>query len=88
MSVKLLKEPVIHKDVFDRIITEGSTVAFPQSNSLAIGVVGKCTAKMVRVHPIGKHRGWRPAEGYLKYAHELVTVEGKDVTMYLLRNSV
>jgi hypothetical protein len=43
---------------------------------------------MVRVHPIGKHRGWRPAEGYLKYAHELVTVEGKDVTMYLLRNSV
>ena len=80
------KEKVIpvHKDIFGREISEGSTVAFPHANSLYIGTVGKCTAKMVRVHALS---GWRSKEGHLKYARELVTVSGPDVTMYILKNS-
>jgi hypothetical protein len=85
MTAKKTAEPTVHKDIFGRVIAEGSYVAFPHSNSLYIGTVGKCTAKMVRVHPVSK--SYRSSSGYLKYATELVTVEGKDVTMYILKNS-
>lgn len=83
MTAKKTAEPLVHKDIFGRLIEEGSYVAFPHSNSLYIGTVGKCTAKMVRVYPIS-HRSSR---GYLKYARELVTVAGTDVTFYVLKNS-
>lgn len=79
-------EITIHRDIFGREIAEGSTVAFPHQNSLHIGTVGKCTPKMVRVHALISSR-WRNSKGYLKYARELVTVSGPDVTMYILRNS-
>jgi len=87
MSAVKIKQQPVHKDIFGRVIQEGSTVAFPQSNTLMIGTVGKCTAKKVRVHPVGGTSGWYAREGHLKYAHELVNVEGKDVTMYILKNS-
>ena len=80
------KEIPIHRDIFGREIVEGSTVAFSHRNSLHIGTVGKCTPKMVRVHALSSAK-WQPSAGYLKYARELVTVSGPDVTMYILRNS-
>jgi hypothetical protein len=73
-----------HKDIFGRPINEGSYVAFPHANTLYIGTVGKCSAKMVRVHPV---KGYRAEQGMLKYAHECVTVEGADVTFYILKHS-
>lgn len=78
------KEIPVHKDIFGRVINEGSYVAFPHANTLYIGTVGKCSPKMVRVHPI---KGYRAKDGMLKYAHECVTVEGADVTFYILKNS-
>jgi hypothetical protein len=85
MTTKKTSEPTVHKDIFGRVIAEGSYVAFPHSNSLYIGTVGKCTAKMVRVHPVNS--AYRSDRGYLKYANELVTVAGADVTFYVLKNS-
>jgi hypothetical protein len=85
MTAKKTAEPTVHKDIFGRLIEEGSYVAFPHSNSLYIGTVGKCTAKMVRVHPVSS--AYRSGNGYLKYARELVTVAGTDVTFYVLKNS-
>jgi hypothetical protein len=85
MTVQKTTEPTVHKDIFGRVIEEGSYVAFPHSNSLYIGTVGKCTAKMVRVHPVSS--AYRSDRGYLKYARELVTVAGTDVTFYVLKNS-
>jgi hypothetical protein len=82
---KKIKQPPVHKDIFGRVIAEGSYVAFPHSNTLYIGTVGRCTAKMVRVHPVVSH--YRAGAGMLKYAHECVTVEGADVTFYILKNS-
>lgn len=79
-------EPTVHKDIFGRLIEEGSYVAFPADNTLHIGTVGKCTAKMVRVHPVNT-TSYRSGAGYLKYARELVTVAGTDVTFYVLKNS-
>jgi hypothetical protein len=86
MTAKKIAEPTVHKDIFGRLIEEGSYVAFPHSNSLYIGTVGKCTAKMVRVHPVVTS-SYRSSSGYLKYANELVTVAGTDVTFYVLKNS-
>jgi hypothetical protein len=74
----------VHKDIFGRPINEGSYVAFPHANTLYIGTVGKCSPKMVRVHPV---KGYRAEQGMLKYAHECVTVEGADVTFYILKHS-
>jgi len=85
MTAKKTAEPTVLKDIFGRLIEEGSYVAFPHSNSLYIGTVGKCTAKMVRVHPVSS--AYRSGSGYLKYARELVTVAGTDVTFYVLKNS-
>ena len=85
MTTKKTAESTTHKDIFGRVIAEGSYVAFPHSNSLYIGTVGKCTAKMVRVHPVSS--SYRSGRGYLKYANELVTVAGTDVTFYVLKNS-
>ena len=84
MTEKKIKAVPVHRDIFGRVISEGSYVAFPAQNTLSIGTVGRCTAKMVRVHPI---KGYRAKDGMLKYAHELVTVEGSDVTFYILKNS-
>lgn len=81
---KKTKEIPVHKDIFGRVIAEGSYVAFPASNTLYIGTVGKCSPKMVRVHPVA---GYRSRDGMLKYPHECVTVEGADVTFYILKNS-
>ena len=86
MTVKKTAEPTVHKDIFGRLIEEGSYVAYPANNTLYIGTVGKCTAKMVRVHPINT-TGFRSGAGHLKYARELVTVAGTDVTFYVLKNS-
>lgn len=74
----------VHKDIFGRVIEEGSYVAFPANNTLYIGTVGKCSPKMVRVHPVA---GYRAKDGMLKYAHECVTVAGPDVTFYILKHS-
>jgi hypothetical protein len=74
----------VHKDIFGRDICQGSRVAWPHANTLYIGTVGRCTAKMVRVHPV---KGHRAEQGMLKYAHECVTVAGADVTFYILKNS-
>jgi hypothetical protein len=84
MATAKIKAIPVHKDVFGRVIEEGSYVAFPHSNTLYIGTVGKCSPKMVRVHPV---QGYRAEQGMLKYAHECVTVEGADVTFYILKNS-
>jgi hypothetical protein len=84
MTIAKIKAVPVHKDIFGRVISEGSYVAFPAQNTLYIGTVGRCTAKMVRVHPI---KGYRAKDGMLKYPHECVTVEGADVTFYILKHS-
>lgn len=81
---KKIKAIPVHRDIFGRVIEEGSYVAFPHSNTLLIGTVGRCSAKMVRVHPVA---GYRAGDGMLKYPHECVTVSGPDVTFYILKNS-
>lgn len=81
---KKVRDIPVHRDIFGRQIEEGSYVAFPHANTLLIGTVGRCSPKMVRVHPV---KGYLGHHGQLKYPHQCVTVSGPDVTFYILKHS-
>jgi hypothetical protein len=86
MAEKIPKEPVVHKDKLGRVINLDDFVCYPNSNSLDIGKVVKITPKMLLVSRIpDRYRKWGGESR--KYPCDLVLVEGKDVTMYILRNS-
>lgn len=82
----LPKEIPVHRDKLGRKIELENFVCYPSSNSLDIGKVIRITPKMVLVSRIpDKLRKWGGESR--KYPSDLVLVEGKDVTMYILRNS-
>ena len=82
----LPKEIPVHRDKLGRKIELEYFVCYPNGNSLDIGKVIRITPKMVLVSRIpDKLRKWGGESR--KYPTDLVLVEGKDVTMYILRNS-
>jgi hypothetical protein len=86
MTEKKVKEVVEHKDKLGRAINLEDFVCYPEHNSLSIGKVVKINPKMINVSRIpDKYRKWGGESR--KYPSDLVLVEGKDVTMYILRNS-
>lgn len=74
------------KDILGRDIRVGDYVAITHSNTMVVCAVTKFNPKMMRVHPVAGS-GWRSKDGYLKYPHESVLLDGPQVTMYILRNS-
>lgn len=74
-----------HKDKLGRPLAIDDYVAYPTSNSLAFGRVIKLNNKMVKVVkvPAGKFVD----SGSNKYPHDMVKLEPKDMTWYLLKNS-
>lgn len=81
-----MNEAVVHRDKLNRVIQLEDFVCYPSHNSLEIGKVIKLNPKMVTVSRIpDKTRKWGGESR--KYPSDLVLVEGKDVTMYILRNS-
>jgi hypothetical protein len=85
MSQKQLKAPPEHRDKLGRVIHIDSYVAYPSHNSLAFGRVIKLNNKMIKVVkvPPGKYKD----SGSNKYPHDLVLLEDRDMTWYLLKNS-
>jgi hypothetical protein len=85
MSQKQLKAPPEHRDKLGRVIHIDSYVAYPSHNSLAFGRVIKLNNKMIKVVkvPAGKYKD----SGSNKYPHDLVLLEDRDMTWYLLKNS-
>jgi hypothetical protein len=80
------KELPEHKDKLGRLISEGDFVAYPSHNSLEFGKVIKLNNKMVGVYPVvGKRYGDR---NHNKYPSDLVRLDEKDMTWYILKNSV
>jgi hypothetical protein len=80
------KEVPVHKDKLGRAIALDDFVCYPNSNNLDIGKVVKITPKMVLVSRIpDRYRKWGGESR--KYPCDLVLIEGKEVTMYILRNS-
>lgn len=84
-QVKPKKAPPEHKDKLGRQINEGDFVAYPAYNSLEFGRVMKLNTKMVGVYPVlGKRYGNR---NHNKYPSDLVRLDEKDMTWYILKNS-
>jgi hypothetical protein len=73
-----------HRDQLGRVINIGDCVAYPQSNSLVIGVVRKINPKMIGVRRIGKN-GWGSEKN--KYPIDCVKLDGPEVTMFIIKNA-
>lgn len=80
----MTQEIPTHKDKLGRVLALGNFVAYPDSNSLQFGRIIKLNPKMVKVQrvPEGRYKSES-----LKYPNDLVLLEDKDMTWYLLKNS-
>jgi len=78
------KLPPQHKDKLGRLIELDDYVAYPSHNSLAFGKVIKLNNKMVKVVkvPASKYTD----SGNNKYPHDMIKLEPRDMTWYLLKN--
>lgn len=76
------EKPVIeHRDKLGRLLKVGDCVAYPDSNSLVVGIVKKLNPKMLNVGRLKSK--WDQK----KYPHDCVLLDGPEVSMYLLKNS-
>ena len=85
MTEKAKKPQPEHKDKLGRSIELDDYVAYPSRNSLEFGKVIKLNNKMVKVVKV-------PASAYRdsgsnKYPHDMVKLEAKEMTWYLLKNA-
>jgi len=80
------KGTLIHKDKLGKVLILGDTVCFPDRNQLAFGTIKKLNNKMVTVYESGRNGSWY--NGSRKYPHDVIKVEGPEVTMYLLKMNI
>jgi len=80
------KELPEHKDKLGRLIGIGDFVAYPAYNSLEFGRVRKINNKMIGVYPVINKR--YSDRNHNKYPSDLVRLDEKDMTWYILKNSV
>jgi len=84
-QAKEVKVAPVHKDKLGRVIEVNDFVAYPDRNSLAFGKVVKLNKVLVGVYPvIGVRYGNRNTN---KYPADLVRLDEKDMTWYILKNS-
>jgi hypothetical protein len=80
----MAKTKIEHRDKLGRLLVVGDTVCYPDRNSLELGTVKKLNAVMITVWEVGySHYSWY--KGSRKYPHDLIKVDGPEVTMYLLK---
>ena len=72
-----------HQDLFGQPLAVGDCIVFPSYNTMHVGTIVKLNPKMIRIKRVGS-RAWEQN----KYPQDLVRVEGAEVTMYLLKNTI
>ena len=77
-----LDTTIVHKDMFDRAVAVGDTIAYCQYNCLYIGTVKKLTAKRVYVNRLGNHN-W----GSQQLPGTFLKIDDPAVTTWLLRGA-
>lgn len=84
MTTTLKKLPPEHQDKLGHLISLNDYVAYPAHNSLEFGKVVKLNNKMIKVLkvPVGKY-----AKESNKYPADMVRLDEKAMTWYLLKNS-
>ena len=81
-----MKKVIEHKDKLGRLINVGDFVAYPTHNSLEFGRVQKLNSKMVGVLPVLKTKYYQTPKNTNKYPHDMIRLEEKDMTWYILTN--
>lgn len=71
----------MHKDILGNTIEEENIVVYPHHNRMKVGVVKKCSPKMVIAQPVGKLYTDR------KYPNEVLVVDDPKISLYILKNS-
>ena len=81
MSSAQVKIVPVHKDGLGKVLTVGDFVAAAHHNQLLLATVSKLNPKMVQIKKVGRGSKMN------KYGQDLVILDPKDLTMYLLTNS-
>ena len=84
MTTQKNKPVIVHKDKLGRVLAVDNYVAYPASNQLRFGRIRKINPKMIGL--VGVSPGFS-GEGTLKYPGDLLLLEDRDMTWYLLKNS-
>jgi hypothetical protein len=71
-----------HRDMFDREVIVGDTIAYTQDNCLHIGRISKLTAKRVHVNRIGRH-----AWGSQQLPGTFIKLDDPGVTTWILKGA-
>jgi len=77
----MAKEIPEHKDKLGRPLKVGDCVAYPDSNTLEVGIIKKINPKMIGV--VKPKSKWQRN----KYPQDMVLLDGPEVSMYLLKES-
>jgi hypothetical protein len=76
-----------HKDKLGHNIELQDFVAYPDDNQLQFGRVTKISNKKIRVVPLASN-SIRARKGSLKYPFDLVRLDTKALTWYILKNGI
>lgn len=74
-----------HRDKLGRRLALESMVAYAHGNSLNIGKIVKLNPKMIGVQRVSNEKWGRSTANI--YPHDMVLLEGADVTFYILKHS-
>lgn len=72
-----------HKDKLDQTLMVGDCVAYPIHNALGIGIITKLNPKTLKIVDVSATGFW--ARGTNKYPHDVVRLDGQDISLYLLK---
>ena len=72
-----------HRDKLGRVLAEGACVAYPDGNTLRIGIIQRFMPKMIEVKSIGENYVWKSK----KYPQDVALLDGPDVTFFVLANT-
>lgn len=82
------KKTFDHQDLLKRHLVIGDVVAFSDHKTQFVGVVSRMTEKMVHVNSVPPSKDWRgQPRVFRRYPSEIVKLEGKHVTAYLIAHS-
>jgi len=81
-----MNDDIEYNDLLGNPIVEGSPVGYADGNTIKVGTVEKMTPKMVKIRKLrtGDKR-YRSSETLLRYPYDIVVLDQKLVTMYLLK---
>ena len=84
-------EDINHFDKLGYTVNVGDYVAYPQLNSLELGIVIKLNKKMIKIQKVSQKQPkqrWRsPTPSVNKYSNDCIIIDSQLATLYILKNA-